>query len=257
MTLNAALTLPAGTVLAGTVRDAAGNVIHPAGTHLTEPLDLASGSILDAGNVLVSLTSVRIMTWPAGVPLPGKLGTTGTVILSGTKLLPRGALLPVGTNVKLPGNATSVQLRVPGANGQGKLWAAAPMLPDGSQAWSMRLLAGADTQAADSRALQSQPQAGNLRLADSHYGVYGPSKIVGGSTRFSVIRTGAADLELLAAGNLSMESLFGVYTAGTSAAATPGSPAGAWYPENGGNLLVKAGGNLTGNVTSKAVGRCT
>ena len=252
VTLNAALTLPAGTVLAGAVRDAAGNVIHPAGTRLTEPLDLANGSILDAGNVLVSLTSVRIMTWPAGVPLPGKLGTTGTVILSGTKLLPRGALLPVGTNVKLPGNATSVQLRVPGANGQGKSWAAAPMLPDGSQAWSMRLLAGADTQAADSRALQSQPQAGNLRLADSHYGVYGPSKIVGGSTRFSVIRTGAADLELLAAGNLSMESLFGVYTAGTSAAATPGSPAGAWYPENGGNLLVKAGGNLTGNVTSKA-----
>ncbi|WP_106804358.1 filamentous hemagglutinin family protein [Pseudomonas sp. S5D5] len=251
-TLNATLALPAGTVLAGAVRNASGTVLYPAGTILTQRVSLPAGSILDAGTVLVSLTSVRIMTWPAGVPLPGVLGSTATVILNGTKPLPRGALLPVGTNVKLPGNATSVQLRVPGADGQGKLWAAAPMLPAGSEAWSMRLVAGADTQAADSRALQPQPQAGNLRLADSHYGVFGPSKIVGGSTRFSVIRTGAADLELLAGGDLSMESLFGVYTAGSATTATAGSPAGAWFPEGGGNLLLKVGGNLTGNITSKA-----
>lgn len=251
-TLNAALALPAGTVLAGAVRNAAGTVLYPAGTILTQRVSLPAGSILDAGNVLVSLTSVRIMTWPAGVALPGTLGSTATVILNGTRLLPRGALLPVGTNVKLPGNAASVQLRVPGVDGQGKLWAAAPMLPEGSQAWSMRLVAGADTQAADSRALQPQPQAGNLRLADSHYGVFGPTNIVGGSTRFSVIRTGAADLELLAAGDLSMESLFGVYTAGNAAAATSGSPAGALFPDGGGNLLLKVGGNLTGNITNKA-----
>ncbi|TFY88755.1 filamentous hemagglutinin N-terminal domain-containing protein [Pseudomonas kairouanensis] len=251
-TLNATLALPAGTLLAGAVRNAAGTVLYPAGTLLTERVSLPAGSILDAGNVLVSLTSVRIMTWPAGVPLPGKLGSTATVILNGTKLLPRGALLPVGTNVKLLGGVASVQLRTPGADGQGKLWAAAPMLAEGSQAWSMRLVAGADTQATDSRLLQSHPAAGNLRLADSHYGVYGPTNIVGGSTRFSVIRTGAADLELLAGGDLSMESLFGVYTAGSSAAVTPGSPTGAWYPEGGGNLLVKVGGNLTGNITSQA-----
>lgn len=44
---------------------------------------------------------------------------------------------------------------------------------------------------------------------------------VGGTTvsthsqMFSVLRTGAADLDVMAAGNLSMESPFGVYTAGT------------------------------------------
>ena len=245
-TLNATLTLPVGTVLAGTVRSATGVVLYSAGTILTERLSLPSGSILDAGIVLVSLTSVRIMTWPAGVPLPGKLGSAATVTLSGTKLLPRGALLPVGTNVKLLGGATSVQLRAPGADGQGKLWAVAPMLAEGSPSWSMRLVAGADTQAADSRLLQPHPQAGNLRLADTHSSVN--NQVVGGSTRFSVIRTGAADLELLAGGNLSMDSLFGVYTAGSSAA----SPAGEWFPQEGGNLRVKVGGNLTGNITDKA-----
>ncbi len=109
--------------------------------------------------------------------------------------------------------------------------------------------------------------------------------LVGGSTRFSVVRTGAADLDLLAAGNLSMESLFGVYTAGSSSTGTSASDpynlkralgsngkvlanAGgneklvnadtaslyrAWYPDTGGNLLLKVGGNLTGNITSPAL----
>ncbi|ETK19758.1 filamentous haemagglutinin family protein [Pseudomonas sp. FH1] len=243
VTLNSTLALPAGTVLAGAVRNAAGTVLYPAGTILTARVSLPSGSILDAGTVLVSLTSVRVMTWPAGVPLPGKLGSAATVTLSGAKLLPRGALLPVGTNVKLPGGVASVDLR---AGGQGKLWAVAPMLPEGSQSWSMRLVAGADTQAADSRLLQPHPQAGNLRLADSHSSVN--NLVAGGSPRFSVIRTGAADLELLAGGDLSMDSLFGVYTAGSSAA----SASSEWFPEGGGNLLVKTGGNLTGNITSEA-----
>ena len=105
------------------------------------------------------------------------------------------------------------------------------------------------------------------------------------SSRFSVIRTGTGDLELLSAGNLSMDSLYGVYTAGTSSTATtagdpynqpralgtgatvlndPGSyfeqfvnGSGtslyrAWYPEAGGNLRVSAGGDLTGNISSTA-----
>lgn len=41
-----------------------------------------------------------------------------------------------------------------------------------------------------------------------------------GSTRFSVVRTGAADLDLLSARGLNMSSLFGVYTAGTSSTTT-------------------------------------
>ncbi|MGK9418671.1 filamentous hemagglutinin family protein [Pseudomonas cedrina] len=325
-TLNQPLVLPAGTVLAAAVRDGSGNVLFAAGTLLTQSQTLAIGSVLDAGSLLSSAANVDSLIWPKGVPL------ITNVTLAVSKVLPRGALLPSGTDVKLPGGVESVQLRVADAGRQGKNWAIAPMLEEGSQSWSIRLVAGADTEAADSRLLQQHPVGGNLRLADSHYGMFGVGALVwteqgsidvygddsmagklidyddgiaykgicddapeyctsaggaytllaGGSTRFSVIRTGAADLDLLAAGNLSMESLFGVYTAGSSSTGTsandpynlkralgsngkvlanaggneklvngePGSLYRAWYPDTGGNLLLKVGGNLTGNITS-------
>ena len=326
-TLSQPLVLPAGTVLAAAVRDASGNVLFAAGTLLAESQTLAAGSILDAGSLLTDRTGVNGLIWPKGVPL------ASDVTLAVSTVLPRGALLPSGTDVKLPGGVESVQLRVADAGRQGKNWAIAPMLEEGSQSWSIRLVAGADTEAADSRLLQPHPVSGNLRLADSHYGMYGQAAVVwteegsigwfgddsmtgqpidfvgigypevctdfpefcstggdaytlvaGSSARFSVIRTGAADLDLLAAGNLSMESLFGVYTAGISSTGTsandpynlkraPGSNgkvlanAGgneklvnggtdslyrAWYPDMGGNLLLKVGGDLTGNITSPA-----
>ncbi|WP_414158071.1 filamentous hemagglutinin family protein [Pseudomonas sp. BNK-45] len=332
-TLSQPLVLPAGTVLAAAVRDASGNVLFAAGTLLSQGQTLAAGSTLDAGYLLGSDASVASLTWPKGVPLPGRLGSREMVTLSGNKPLLRGALLPAGTDVKLPGGATSVQLRAQDSGRQGKNWAVAPMLAEGAQSWSIRLVAGADTEAADSRLLQPKPLSGHLRLADSHYGMFGQGTLVwteegslgwfgddsrvgqpidfdeaypgicedylgycasggdeytllaGGSTRFSVIRTGAADLDLLAAGNLSMESLFGVYTAGSSSTGTaandpynrpralgsndkvlgniaggneklvnggPDSLYRAWYPDGGGNLLLKVGGNLTGNITSLA-----
>ncbi|MGJ7524741.1 filamentous haemagglutinin family protein [Variovorax sp. GB1P17] len=99
------------------------------------------------------------------------------------------------------------------------------------------------------------------------------------SPMFSVLRTGTGDLGLAAAGNLVMESPFGVYTAGTRSAplldangldpfnlprgnAVGGSVIGpqtadygaalaayqAWYPEHGGNLDIAVGGNVTGDV---------
>src|SRR3546814_20785903 len=52
------------------------------------------------------------------------------------------------------------------------MWALATMLPEGSKSWSMLLTAGADLLAADARTLQTDPEAGNLRLADAHYGVF-------------------------------------------------------------------------------------
>ena len=334
-TLTQPLALSAGTVLAAAVRDASGNVLIAAGTRLIQDQTLPVGTVLEAGNVFPSYLSVAAMTWPKGVPL------TGSVTLNGNQVMPRGALLPAGTNVKLANGATSVQLRVEEAGSQGKNWGIAPMLTEGSQAWSIRLVAGADTQAADSRQLQPIPATGHLRLADTHYGSFGKGTQVwtldgsmdwfgddsmvgqpidfvndaypgmcddspyycaasggaydleiGGSTRFSVIRTGAADLELLAGGNLSMESLFGVYTAGSSSYAAssndpfnlarskggdgkvlanaggneqwvnggPDSLYRAWYPEGGGNLLLKVGGNLTGDIMSMApisLGRLT
>ena len=334
-TLTQPLDLTAGTVLAAAVRDASGNVLIAAGTRLSQNLTLPEGTVLDAGNVFSSYLSVGAMIWPKGVPLPAATNPNGTsaVALNGNKVMPRGALLPAGTDVKLAYGATSVQLRVEEAGSQGKNWGIAPMLTEGSQAWSIRLVAGADTQAADSRQLQPVPATGHLRLADTHYGSFGKGALVwtldgsmdwfgddsmvgqpidfvndaypgmcddapyycasgggaydleiGGSTRFSVVRTGAADLELLAGGNLSMESLFGVYTAGSSSYAStandpynlergkgsdgkvlgnaggneqwvdggPDSLYRAWYPDGGGNLLLKVGGNLTGDIMGAA-----
>ncbi|PLC07245.1 hemagglutinin [Variovorax sp. RO1] len=339
--LAQALELKVGTVLSADVRNASGALLFAAGSIVSgADVTLPVGTRLGAGMRLPSAATLSGVVWPKGVPLPGN---GKKFVLSGALTLPLGALLPAATNIKLPAGVTSVKLRPDGA---GRLWAAAAMLPEGSQSWSLRLVAGADLNAADNGIVQVHPAAGrgDLRLADSHYGMFGkllPPKggfgwsaqaveelswsgitvkvgdpvdpaIVGdvesfckdvpdycvsnskpeyamvpGSTRFSVVRTGAADLDLLAAGNLRMDSLFGVYTAGASSQAThAGDPynlsravgangtvlndanggyekfvdggaqnlARAWYPASGGNLTLQAGGDLTGDMTLIAGG---
>ncbi|WP_312341238.1 filamentous hemagglutinin family protein [Stutzerimonas nitrititolerans] len=377
--LNAALTLQAGTVLRAAVRDAGGNVLHAAGAILAEATTLPAGSRLDAGTVLPTQATLRAMSWPKGVALPAKL------ILADNLALPRGALIPSETLVKLPGDAISMPLRPADGSRQGANWAVAAMLPEGSQSWSMRIVAGADIQAADTRAVKADRLAGSLTLADTHYshlretaagGVWywaednwgfgtpgtpvdeyfldpatgynpcvdevgqcvlvtwlwsednwgfgtpgtpvdeyfldpatgynpcvdevGQCINVGGSGElialypatqaFSVLRTGTGDLDLIAGGDLRMQSLYGAYTAGMSTASQAGSQAAAfdqprakagdgsylgtgnsqdadiaaayealvdgganstyaaWYPNQGGNLLLRAGGDLTGDM---------
>jgi filamentous hemagglutinin family protein len=330
--LSAPMNLAAGTVLSANVRDQFGTLLFAAGSIVTAPVTLPAGTQFDAGMKLPGSASLAAMIWPKGVALP----VAGT--LSSDLALPLGAVLPSGTNVLLPGGLTSVDLR-PGA--AGKLYGAAAMLPEGSQSWSVRLVAGADTGAADSRLINPSAKHGNLVLADNHYGLYGkptpesilltyygwesyiadgdPADYVGkpvdydffgtticsddpmvcelsanptfdylpGSTRFSVVRTGAADLDLIASGNVQMGTLYGVYTAGTSSTTTnnSGDPynlprartasgtvlgdlnkgyekfvdggadslARAWYPTGGGNLIIKAGGDLTGNLMTLPV----
>ncbi|WP_439125709.1 MAG: filamentous hemagglutinin family protein [Pseudomonas rhizophila] len=373
-TLDQPLVLPAGTVLAAAVHDASGNLLFAAGTLLASTQTLEAGTVLGVGSLLGGGATIRSLIWPKGVALPGIAGAsnglTNVLRLSGALALSVGSKIPSGTDIKLPAGVESVQLRpeVAGSN-----WAIAPMLAEGSQSWSLRLVAGADTQAADSRVVQPVLAGGDLHLADSHYGMFGkagagglvwteegaenfgdpslagkfidfenvaypgmcedtPSfckassgfvwteegaenfgvpDLVGqpidfenlaypgmcddtpsfctavgqteykaGSQRWSVIRTGAADLELLSAGDLKMDSLYGVYTAGSSASETYANDpynqpkalgaAGkvlndalgeneqfvdggsnslyrAWYPDFGGNLSLKVGGNLTGN----------
>ena len=173
MTLDQAVTLPAGTVLAAAVRDSAGNIVHAAGSLLATAQTLDAGMRLDAGSVLKQTVKVGAMTWPKGVPLPGVAGERSVFALNGNLALAVGALIPSGTDVRLLPNVESIQLRPEVAGSQGKLWAIAPMLAEGSQAWGMRLVAGADLDAADTRSVQAHPDHGTLRLADSHYGVYG------------------------------------------------------------------------------------
>ena len=392
--LAAPLVLKVGTLLSADVRDASGALLFAAGSIVGGAnVTLPVGTRLGAGMRLPSNATLSDVVWPKGVPLPGD-GTK--YVMKGALALPLGALVPAATNVKLPDNVGSVNLRPDGA---GRLWAAAAMLPEGSQSWSVRLVAGADLDAADNRIVQVHPALGqgDLRLADSHYGLFGkllpprgirvwtqyaqddlaangytvkagepidekwledmgagtieslcanvpdycavksawgwsqvavdelagsgvvvkvgdpvdpvlvgnvdnfcadsPTYCVSANkpeyaptpagVRFSVVRTGTADLDLLAAGNLRMDSLFGVYTAGSSSQGThAGDPynlpravgangtvlndasgayekfvdggaqslAWAWYPAAGGNLTLRVGGDLTGDMTMAAGG---
>src|SRR5262249_35741124 len=184
--------------------------------------------------------------------------------------LPAGTFIPGGSNL-LSANGNTDLTR------QGQIWAAAGMLPAGSLSWSMRLVAGADLFGADTRALQSMSAlggTGNLTLHDPHN-----AASTGNPLLFSVLRTGTGDLELLAGGDFSEQSPFGVYTAGTQSADvgpngvdTFNRPRGlnsgkllpdavdfgytnavngtyqAWYPENGGDLLLSAQGNVSGYI---------
>lgn len=416
MSLAAPLQLPAGTVLEAAVRDSAGNLLHAAGTLLGQALTLPAGSRLDAGSRLPVAVTVQGGTWNKGVALPD-----GGLIQRGSLALALGSRLPAGTDVKLAAGVDLVELRPSLGGQQGRNWALAQMLPAGSESWSMRLVAGADLDAADSRLTRPQADAGLLRLADQHYiagqvktggtgplpgtgkvwapdngagfpagepvaedqlvfcelvpdwcvaapttpnkpglvwapdngagfpvgeavgedqlvfcelvpdwcvaapakklivwtadngagfpagevvaedqlvfcqlvpewcsEIDGPTQpkpdperiVVTPSTQlYSVLRTGTGDLELISAGDWRLDSLYGVYTAGTQAAPLTvagrdphqiargrqadgsllGQPGAAyesataqayhtWYPELGGNLRIEAGGNLVGNL---------
>ncbi|HCE9911774.1 TPA: filamentous hemagglutinin family protein [Pseudomonas aeruginosa] len=383
--LSQPLQLPAGTVLEGALLDAAGNLLRPAGSLLGEALDLPAGTRLGAGSRLPLATPVTGMTWPGGVPLPGRAtlasGEVDGVRLAGGLALRAGAFLPAGSDIRLPDGAASVDVRPAGAVSRN--WAIAPMLAAGSQSWSVRLVAGADLQAADPR-LTDPRSSGQMRLADTHYGMrripaaggglvwtqegvdnwgdpslkpgdpldpealgypticddfptwcaassggmvwteegvagWGDPGIKPGdpldpealgypticddfptwcaassddyaleaepyASRFSVLRTGTGDLDLFAAGNLRMDSPFGVYTAGTASAVDSSynlarardggsilrDPAlggyeqwvdggeqslySAWYPTLGGNLTLAVGGDLRGDVLGRLSG---
>ncbi|MFJ2319420.1 filamentous haemagglutinin family protein [Pseudomonas sp. NPDC087817] len=365
-TLAAPYTLEAGTVLAGDVHDSVGNLLYAAGTLLENAVTLPAGSCLGAGIRLNNATALQTLLWPKGVPLPGAVdgdNKTVGVLLSTTLELLRGSLIPSMTNVKLADGTVFLDLRPSNGTQQGRNWAIASMLPAGSASWSMRMVAGADLAAADSRAVKPQASAGNLQLADTHYGVtmievagklvwavgneYGftpyepvpeeylllceiapdacapmartvwapgnwmgmpdytpmnddelfwcsidPALCIENNPRksaeahsqmFSVLRTGTGDLDLMAAGNVSMASPFGVYTAGTQSSnvdarynqargrlSADGSVLGsagsdvekwvdggsaslyqAWYPQMGGNLTINAGGSVSGDVLGR------
>ncbi|UGV26743.1 filamentous hemagglutinin N-terminal domain-containing protein [Rhodopseudomonas boonkerdii] len=158
--LQGGLTLPAGTVVRADIRDTSGTVIYPRGTLLRQDTALPAGTVLGAGNRFVSSIVVGPMLWPKNVALPAAL------TLNGALTLPIGAIIPSATVVTLPDDASFVKLRDdPTPSG---IWAAAPLLPQGSQSWSLRFVAGADVTAADSRALRPRSaNAGSLVLADS------------------------------------------------------------------------------------------
>ncbi len=276
------LYLPAGTALTAPIYDSQGVLLYAAGTVLTDNVELFNYEVLGAGFAVsqASYVALASMVWRAGT----SLSIFSSVQLAENTRVDAGAILPAGSNINYVGPA-SISSRPVGPDGvQGRIWAVAPMLAPGSQSWSMRLASGSDLGSASSRSLASPSTlggGGNLTLDDLHYS--GPSL---SNEAISVIRTGAADLELLAGGSYVQKSLFGVYTAGRQTAgvdashnlgrnlradgtvlgaefsdpATPSSYyAGAigdyqaWYPEQGGDLSVTVQGNLQGYALNGSV----
>jgi filamentous hemagglutinin family protein len=165
MTLSGQLLLPAGTVLGATVTTDGGQVM-AAGTVLAQALTLRAGARLGAGFRLRTPAPVAAQVWPAGVALPMAMK------LSGALDLHAGAIIPSMTRVELAGDAP-VKLRTADASGrQGRNWALAAMLPEGTTSWDLTAVAGADTTAADPRTRRWGSE-GSIVLADSHYSTIG------------------------------------------------------------------------------------
>jgi filamentous hemagglutinin family protein len=268
--INTAFVATADIIIPGGKTFHAGQTV-PAGTALAIGTTLGSGSVLP-----VSVSFNNPVTWPAGALLSD---FNAPITLAANVTLGLGDLVPAGTVPML--GANSVNTRLPSGTPpiQGQVYAVEQMLslgPNGQVplSWSIRLAAGADTGSADTRVLQAQSAlngSGNLILDDTHYTLASNTPI------FSVIRTGTGYLDLLAGGNFTEDSLYGVYTAGAqspvSNEASFNFPRGtlgdgtilgtqyantvyetiasqpyyqAYYPNGGGNVRVAAQGDLTG-----------
>lgn len=203
--------------------------IYAAGDTVTARLP--ADTWLGAGTVLPgTFSSIRATTVPVGTPT--NVFRTNELFLAENMTLPAGTVLPAGLKV-MPAQLPSADpVRPIQADGtQGRIWATANMLPQGSQSWSMRFVAGADIGSADGRAVRAASelaatgQTGDLSLSDRHF-INPQATLADGFDSswlknmkalqvFSVVRTGTGSLDLLAGGSYAQYSLFGVYTAGT------------------------------------------
>ncbi|ODP32141.1 filamentous haemagglutinin family protein [Pandoraea sp. ISTKB] len=186
---------------------------------------------------------------------PGSTIPAGTTLDPGPSLGANGYLIfDIAT---LPTLGAVVVPATPGAPGTS---AGARMLAAGTLSSSIRLVGGADITAADQRAVQTAQALagqGNVTLNDA---AYNNSQR---ATTFSVLRTGTGNLDILAGGSFSEATPYGVYTAGTTSApmlaadgsnpynlANTASSGGVqvWYPEHGGDVLISAQQDVTGNI---------
>ena len=169
-TLSSSYTVPAGTRLAAPILDSGGAVLYPAGTVFSAATTIPAGSQLAAGTQLPTTYTIAAMTWPAGTPLDVFFNAVST---SGSFTVPFEGIIPTNTNVQMSG--ASLPTRPTNGSGeQGSLYAVAPMLPQGDLSWSLRLVAGADLGAADTRIvkpaslLKARGVSGNITLLDLH-----------------------------------------------------------------------------------------
>ncbi|APD13380.1 filamentous haemagglutinin family protein [Pandoraea pulmonicola] len=157
----------------------------------------------------------------------------------------------------LPAIGRVVSPAVPGAAPTSPM---AAMLAPSSLSASVRLIGGADLAAADQRTMRSTRAlagSGNVTLSDAAY------NNAQRATAFSVLRTGTGNLEILSGGSFSEATPYAVYTAGTASvpilaadgrnpynlpAAASGGAVQVWYPEHGGDMLLVAQQDITGNI---------
>jgi filamentous hemagglutinin family protein len=282
VTLTGQYTIPAGGMVArANVYDDSGDLLYTSGQIIPAGTPLYSGYVLAAGSVMpfaVHIAPDAVV--PAGTNL--SIFQHDVVRLDTATVVPAGGLLPAGTSVQLQ-SGSQLALRSTTNGVQGSILATAPLLGAGTLSWSLRLVSGANLGSADSRAVQASSvlanaaNGGNLVLSDPHYVEPGARSTA--EPGLSVIRTGTGDLDLIAGGNLTEASLYGIYTAGAQSAdvdAADELPRGtgsngkvlastgkhgydynalltgysAWYPTGGGDVLVSAQGDLTGDVVS-------
>lgn len=164
--LNADLQLPAGMALGGDIRAADGSLLYAAGSVLGQTVTLPASTLLGAGLTLPVDASIGAMIWPKGSVLPD-------VVLARDLPLAKGARVPSETDVVLPNSADIVDLRPRDAQGNmGRTLSLAPMLAAGLDSWDLRLVAGADLRAADTRlTVPGGDAVARLQMHDTHYGL--------------------------------------------------------------------------------------
>ncbi|RTL62478.1 MAG: filamentous hemagglutinin, partial [Hyphomicrobiales bacterium] len=214
------------------IYDTAGNLAYAAGTLIKT--QIPASYTFAAGTVLPSTVTVGVYSGTV-VPAGTNLATyfSGSIYLQDGSTIAAGATLPSGTVLQ-----TRILTQDPSLT---------RMLAAGAQSASLRLVSGADLTSADSRSLRSLLDlsgAGNLDL-----------------TGTKLIRTGVGSLELLAGGSIVQTSNAAIYTAGTQtvldtndSAYHPATATGVvspnYYPDHGGDLLIKAQKDFTGADTN-------
>lgn len=310
--LAGALGLSAGTVIGANIYNADGSIAHAAGTVLPGAVTLEAGMRLGAGTALRGAAQVGALTWPKGVALPVEMTTTAQVNLARGSLIPSMTFveLPGDQPINLRPAANGAQGRnwaVAPMLGEGATSWNLQLVAGADLGSADRRALNPSSKAAirlgDTHYVMTHTIGRAKAWAEGNFMGYpagtpvsadelfwcdidptqcsddGPPSIAGSqpaSAAFSVVRTGTGDLDLSAAGDIRMDSLYGIYTAGSATAAdaaynrargreADGTVIGpqpdlldyasslaayrAWYPDQGGNVRIAAGGNLVGDIT--------
>ncbi|MGF6347152.1 filamentous haemagglutinin family protein [Variovorax sp. W2I14] len=310
--LAGALGLSAGTVVGANIYNADGSIAYAAGAVLPGAVTLEAGMRLGAGTALRGAAQVGALTWPKGVALPVEMTATAPVNLARGSLIPSMTFveLPNDQPINLRPAASGAQGRnwaVAPMLGEGATSWNFQLVAGADLGSADRRALNPSSRAAirlgDTHYVMAYTIGRAKAWAEGNFMGYpagtpvsadelfwcdidptqcsddGPPSIAGSqpaSPAFSVVRTGTGDLDLSAAGDIRMDSLYGIYTAGSATAAdaaysrargqdADGTVIGpqpdlldyasslaayrAWYPDQGGNVRIAAGGNLVGDIT--------